>query len=197
MQESLTKKKRKNVNFSVEIIRPFRYNFKESTFLCLVITHTPTDSPTSYPTTSPTSTPTFEPTLTPVDPTPRPTHDPIFGQGTDPPTLEPTFTPTIHPTNISLGIILQILRFSIWFDFFITYWECTTVSDWTDRDGDDCETYGRYCDFGVPKYGPDFYEGLKNPNTNLTALDACCICGGGLRKKLLKKNEKIKAKILY
>ena len=81
-------------------------------------------------------------------------------RSTSTPTELPTVIPTLHPTNIS----------SL----------CMDDYSFTDRDGDSCEFYHNYCSFGVPQYSPVLYASLRNRTTGISALTACCICGGGI-----------------
>ena len=58
---------------------------------------------------------------------------------------------------------------------------CDDVLSWTDSDGNTCQVYAdsQWCS-GMQNYIPDLgdFSGSHGSN-NLTALDACCVCGGG------------------
>eukprot|EP01083_Nonionella_stella_P089621 250120_1 len=62
--------------------------------------------------------------------------------------------------------------------------KCMTYpSDWTDSIGDTCGHYEAYhwCDKGSALQPEDAFDALMNSKFGITALEACCGCGGGIR----------------
>lgn len=114
--------------------------------------------------------PSLEPTWNPtVSPTGTPTSSPMSGfkYPTLSPTERPTDRPTLRPTR-------DLTR-------------CVDSPTWRDADGDTCAHYrSRWCRDGNPlvrtrngTVRTDQYARYAD-RRNKTALDACCICGGGV-----------------
>eukprot|EP01083_Nonionella_stella_P081663 225080_1 len=57
--------------------------------------------------------------------------------------------------------------------------------DWVDDIGDNCDAYSTYhwCQNGVIVTNENDFDALTDERYNLTAMDACCDCGGGIRIK--------------
>ena len=66
--------------------------------------------------------------------------------------------------------------------------ECRDITTWMDNIGDVCSAYGTVCKHGTPIMDRSVYEMFADSDGS-TALDACCICGGGKRKRLTKKSK--------
>jgi hypothetical protein len=112
--------------------------------------------------TMPTMKPTFKPTTfkpTTSHPTPTP------GTPTKAPTPKPTMKPTLQPTQLPTPLPTPLPT------HFPTILGCTDSKGWFDSYGDGCSWYqsNNNCEYAYLFVGPD----------GQTALEACCICGGG------------------
>merc|ERR1719387_2341405 len=56
---------------------------------------------------------------------------------------------------------------------------CKTTTEWKDAAGHDCEKYEGVCDAGNPLESVQLDYFLKEQRAGMSALDACCNCGGG------------------
>lgn len=103
--------------------------------------------------------------------TASPTFAPVF------PSLSPTVIPTLQPTRPPSGDPTPNPTPSPVRDYVYTIPSICADLDWVDSEGDACSTYANLCTEGVPNFHSGMYDNYEN--NNLTALEACCACGGG------------------
>jgi hypothetical protein len=66
---------------------------------------------------------------------------------------------------------------------------CKTYTEWVDAKDQNCDSYGTLCEGEAPRADVSTDYFLKVAHASMSALDACCNCGGGHNKSMTCHND--------